>query len=559
MISKIDFKSYKKLKNIELEFIKGINIIAGNNGTCKSSILHVVSNSYKSTVSTSDILEDTECLKVIKDLNKHVGPKIESLNKGSQLKNDPSNGEIGSLYSVTFEGGSKQSFRKHNSKMTSRYAIKPYYPKGKSEKLREAIIIYLSLDRLFPYAEYQVEEKILKLSSKLPDGYVNQIQDTFEKFTTHKISIQSMLDVGSIKKRYQFKTANEYIDSNTISSGEDNLLIMLIALYSLVYYCDSLKKDSKDSPAYLLIDEFDASLHPEFQVKFLEHFNEVNRKYDSLSLVATTHSLTTIEESIKRKYNLIYLVNRGERVHKMSSPDLGKIETNLMCLLNRDLYEGVNIPVISEDKQARVFLKKLFEHYLENKKDFKEVFPYFNLVEASFSSETIKTLFKSTNVPRRHFPSIGILDGDQSLDKEDIGNCLVALPGDKSPEKLIYEICMLLKDDSSDNAELFWNSIDEGASGFSYDYMVKKVIPEFEQLEKQIKELTENGESVHGVYRERSKKIFDAYETEFAVLLVYWINLPINKEQINKFYDNFRIAFHKIYDYHGIKNFSWID
>ena len=46
MIKQLNFIHYRKLKNIEIEFSKGVNIISGTNGTCKTSILHLISNSF---------------------------------------------------------------------------------------------------------------------------------------------------------------------------------------------------------------------------------------------------------------------------------------------------------------------------------------------------------------------------------------------------------------------------------------------------------------------------------------------------------------------------------
>ena len=46
-MKKIKFIQYRKLKNIEIDFADNINIIAGTNGTCKSSILHLISNSHQ--------------------------------------------------------------------------------------------------------------------------------------------------------------------------------------------------------------------------------------------------------------------------------------------------------------------------------------------------------------------------------------------------------------------------------------------------------------------------------------------------------------------------------
>ncbi|MDR2211996.1 MAG: AAA family ATPase, partial [Spirochaetaceae bacterium] len=47
MIEKLEILQYRKLKNITLEFSKNINVISGANGTCKTSLLHLISNAFQ--------------------------------------------------------------------------------------------------------------------------------------------------------------------------------------------------------------------------------------------------------------------------------------------------------------------------------------------------------------------------------------------------------------------------------------------------------------------------------------------------------------------------------
>jgi recombinational DNA repair ATPase RecF len=47
MLKSINFLHYRKIQNIEMRFKNGINAISGENGTCKSSILHIIGNSYQ--------------------------------------------------------------------------------------------------------------------------------------------------------------------------------------------------------------------------------------------------------------------------------------------------------------------------------------------------------------------------------------------------------------------------------------------------------------------------------------------------------------------------------
>lgn len=47
MIKKIHVVKYRKLQDMDFDLSKGINVISGTNGTCKTSLLHMVSNAYQ--------------------------------------------------------------------------------------------------------------------------------------------------------------------------------------------------------------------------------------------------------------------------------------------------------------------------------------------------------------------------------------------------------------------------------------------------------------------------------------------------------------------------------
>ena len=47
MIKSINIIQYRKLKDLNLSFSKNVNAISGTNGTCKTSLLHIVGNSLQ--------------------------------------------------------------------------------------------------------------------------------------------------------------------------------------------------------------------------------------------------------------------------------------------------------------------------------------------------------------------------------------------------------------------------------------------------------------------------------------------------------------------------------
>ena len=48
MVKGIEFKKYKKFNNQSFVFSPDINVISGENGTCKSSLLYLIGNSFQS-------------------------------------------------------------------------------------------------------------------------------------------------------------------------------------------------------------------------------------------------------------------------------------------------------------------------------------------------------------------------------------------------------------------------------------------------------------------------------------------------------------------------------
>ena len=217
MIKRIDIVKYRKLSNMSLDFTKGVNVISGTNGTCKTSLLHIISNSFQAVKRNSSNLKNQTCLEIIKQINSVVNPKIESLTKGDKQYNDPANGHAGTLFTVEYYGKSSLEFRKHNSDINNRYAIKPTYKKGTKDRLPECPVIYLGLTRLFPFGEFQNDIAIEKIKKQLPQEYLEEIAVYYRKLTGIKINSATPQKMGDVKVRADFDSDQEGIDSNTIS------------------------------------------------------------------------------------------------------------------------------------------------------------------------------------------------------------------------------------------------------------------------------------------------------------------------------------------------------
>lgn len=550
MIRKTSIIQYRKMKDMDLDFVKGINIISGTNGTCKTSILHIISNSFQAVTKACNWVNDSNCLETIRKVNSITNPKIESLTKGDKQHNDPANGHKGILFSVEYFNREPLSFRKHNSKIDNRYAVKPYYKRGTKDSLPYCPVIYLGLARLFPFGEYQNDASVEGVNKSLPVVYQQEIACLYNEFTHITITSSVPQKMGDIKIRSDFSSNIAGIDSNTISAGEDNLYIILTALVSLKYYYQSIQSNN-DIESILLIDEMDATLHPSYQFKLLELFRKYSLDY-KIQVIFTTHSISLLESALKKKDNVVYLIDNITKVHKMDSPDIYKIRMFLQDITRDDIYTSNVIPVFTEDDEARIFLNILLDYFETKYESFARVRRFFHIVDANIGATNLVNIFSDTYLLKSTMQCICILDGDQR-GKKDFDKYIITLPGGESPEKLIMDYSIQLLDDD----DPFWTH--ETILNLNYgkaNYLSSRK-PDIDAISRRLRELTEAGESTHGVEREMRKKVFKKHQRFFEMLFKHWVNNSEHQDQVDKFYNELHIMFRKVSEFHGINPKEW--
>lgn len=550
MIKKASIVQYRKIKNIVFDFSNGVNIISGTNGTCKTSLLHIVSNSFQAVTKKCEWVLETKCLEVINKVNSVTNPKIESLTKGDKEHNDPTNGHHGTVFSIEYSNHTPLSFRKHNSKISNRYAIKPFYQRGTRDSLPFCPVIYLGLSRLFPFGEFQNDKAVEGIKKSLPAEYQQEIAYLYSNFTHVRITSSTPQKMGDIKVRTDFDSDIVGIDSNTISAGEDNLYMLLTALVSLKYYYQSIKTNN-EMESILLIDELDATLHPSYQMGLLELFRKYSAEY-KIQVIFTTHSLSLLEYALKKKDNVIYLIDNITDVRMMDAPDIYKIKMFLHNITRDDIYTSNVIPVFTEDSEARIFLNVLLDYYEQAKDGFASVRHFFHIVDANIGATNLINIFSDIYLLKSTMQSICILDGDQSS-KRDLEKYLTTLPGGDSPEKFIMDYSLQLLD----NDDSFWT--EELILQLNYGKLnfLSNRKPDIDGIGIKLRELKDAGESTHGVERKLRKKVFIKHQRFFEILFKHWVYNPENFEQINIFYDDLHILFRKVSEFHGINPNDW--
>jgi AAA15 family ATPase/GTPase len=558
VIKKIQINKYRKLSNISFDFNKHINIISGANGTCKSSILHIISNSFQAVKQNSTKLNSSIALKDIYAINDSVNTKIESLTRGDEEYNDPAPGVSGTLYTVTEVDNKVRPFRRKNDRSNNknRFRMILNYKRGNAESLTSLPIVYLGLKRLFPFGEFGDDDQIKNIYGGVSAGLLEDAGALFKRFTGLEISDFSPKSVGAIKKRSEFKSTIGGIDSNTISSGEDNLFIILCALISLKRYYENITTN-QEIESILLIDELDATLHPAYQIKLLDLFIEFSQNY-KIQIFFTTHSITLLREALEKKTfcNVQYLIDNINNVNIMQEPDIYKIEQSLRNKTRKDIYTPSLIPVFSEDDEARLFIEKLFDFIAGKDVGFNRVRGLFHLVDAKIGCANLKTIFKDDKILKPTLRSICILDGDQQGNENMINNHIMSLPGNNNPEEMVLSY---VETKFNDNQATFWNEpyfINEGWSKRWYEENVRTRI---EEVKQNLSDCQEKGESVHGLKRYEYKKILnDTNIRPFLIATIqYWINDVDNLEEVKSFTKNLFTLFRKVCAYHNINSNDW--
>lgn len=548
MIKNINIIQYRKLKDLTLSFTKNINAISGTNGTCKTSLLHLLGNSLQAPTKTCSWITDEKCLPIIKAVNNVTNPKVESLTRGDQTYNDPAHGVKGPLFSVDYYGAESLNFRRHNSTQMTRYAVKPKYQPGTKDTLPYCPVIYLGLSRLVPFGEFQNDDALSNIKKKLPQSYQDEIAELYKKFTNYEILFNATKQMGDIKVRSEFSSNVEGIDSNTISAGEDNLSIILTALISLKYYYESISS-ANEVESVLLIDEMDATLHPAFQIKLLNLFREMSEAY-KMQVVFTTHSMSLLEEMLAKKDNVLYLIDNVTSVFQMEDPDIYKIKMHLQSLTQEDIYEDKVIPLFTEDDEARCLLELLFDYYQKTYSEFRNVSGLFHKVLTNISAENLTGIFTDSKLLHTTMRSICVLDGDH---KSDITNFIVALPGKAAPEAVLLNYIEKLYDDD----DPFWRDRTIVDKGYTKNYYITNIKNIVDNFEADLVRLHENGESAKGKRRAFNKKLFNDNQNFFKLVFKHWIHNPINKFEVERFYNELHILFLKVAPYHEINPKEW--
>lgn len=477
-ITKIHIERFRGFQNEDFELGSQLTAIAGQNGTQKSTLLGIVTQTF--TINKNDRMRNEKPL---------CGGSYISAFKDKFRLSPTFDRPKGHEWTISFDEG-VDDFTVESIKRTEVDNIR-FWKKG-ARKEGDGYIsfptIFLSLKRLVPAAE---ESKIETNDRVLTQEEFDEFKYLHNKILIAQTPISSATTITSRNKQ-SLGVSTELYDWNQNSMGQDNLGKIILSLFSFKRLQQKYPKDYKGG--ILAIDELDATMYPASQVELLN----VLRKYASklhLQIIFTTHSLSLLKavDNLIKEVNsrtetfnqvkLLYLKKIDDKISIKQNVDIEDIQLNLNVIAEGSKLKKKRVTVYTEDTETKLFAKAILKSKLN----------ILNFVDVPFPCSMLIELVRK-KVPAFMYPSsIVILDGDvKSLSNykkiKDVNNVLV-LPFNLSPERALASYLHNL----SDTHEL-WTKV---AKGYSKqvcfrEYSIEQITSPGEEGRKNAKEWFRN-------------------------------------------------------------------
>lgn len=428
---------FRALKDVEIPLGQYITVIAGQNGTLKSTLLGMIGQPFGLRTSKT-VFDGTFSTKFTDIFN--MSPNYD--NPGEHLyyvdfADEAIPGNQGQHLQVK-SYARPASDRSHIRIVTGK-------TRGKNEGNIDYPVIYLGLRRTYPVGEFTNPKST---AANLSDEEIAEFKKWYSRVI---IEPNESLDPVRMSRRGQketFLVNTDRYDYLANSAGQDNLGQIIGTLISF----ERLREELGDSyrGGLLLIDEFDATLFPSSQTRLLDLVYEVAPSL-RLQVVFTTHSMTLIEHALSMTkpeglVNVVYLTKRESGIRCSLNPPMDEIEADLM-IEPLPAKKEFKVELWCEDDEARWFLLKTLTSRLKNK---------CSVIPAKLSCGELGELSIRENIPSLRYV-LFVVDADSNRDaskKVRESKRRFVLPGNgKSPEESVYDMLAGMSDD-----DVFWEN-----------------------------------------------------------------------------------------------------
>lgn len=562
LAKQIYIDKFRKISDLELDLGNKITVFSGINGVGKSNILSLIAMMFGTSgtrIAKGNFIPQFDEYFIITEDEYLNQDQAEDSKYKAYIKVETDEGgliqkRIGLKNDSSMERGIRvlpRSTNYYTPDKTVREVtknVKSKYDIGDSSKI-PVPAIFISLSRLFPMGETDIEESNITNSNKLVtdkiiDQYISYYNRVLPGSISESYSVQSKIkkDVNRNGRLFvELKNSN----ARTQSIGEDNLGSIISALADFYYL--KKKSSSEYNGGILFIDEVDASLHPSAQNELFNLLDELSDELN-LQIFLTTHSMTILEKIIKKQ-------NKDPQAYKLNyilDPNIPRLKNNIVSIndIKADLYEMNSfyvpeVKVYCEDKETKFIFEQLIK--VLNKNDSFKL-PYYEIFNLSLGHTQLEGLREFDD----YFKKVVILvDGDakgkgdknllvnyingdiQGLNSKDLADNVLSLPTFLAPESYYYYILNSIKDDRK-----FWTKLDE--FNLNSDYTSKRIIDILEKVKSD-----ENGyisnKNIKKVFDDETKRYIEAFIEETQVFNYYYsvniVELETFKEKTLKVFN----------------------
>ena len=444
-IEKVYITKFRGFKEQEFELGSQLTAIAGQNGTQKSTLLGMITQTFSIPKDNPMYGEKPLC-------GGSYRSAFSDKFRLSPIFDKPKEHE----WSLFFDNG--QQFEIESIVRTGDPNVR-FWRKGSRDKGDGYIqfpTIFLSLKRLVPLAE---ENAIKTDDALLTPTEVAKFKELHNRILISNTEITSTTGISSTNKQSMGVSTSLY-DWNQNSMGQDNLAKIILALFSFKRLKDNY---SSYQGGILAIDELDATMYPASQVELLK----VLRKYASdlnLQIIFTTHSISLLKvvdelcKEVKQRpetfnqIRMIYLKRSDDNILIKRDVDFNGIVLDLNVTAIAPRKKKNKITVYVEDKETELFVKAILKTRCNCLKFVNATLPCSMLIEMVAKA-----------IPAFCYPySIIFLDGDvrkHMADMRKLANAhnVLLLPGNESPERLLAKFLFNISD-----SDVLWNSLPIG-------------------------------------------------------------------------------------------------
>lgn len=420
-IKEIRISNFRAIEDINIQFEKGFNIIIGDNGVGKTSILEAASVALGGFLTGIDGINTKNFAKdEIRTVSELLGQGSWNIKYITPIQVD---------CNVELDNGNYFWTRKKNSIKAARSTVEPRDICKKAMKLSEnpdeklPLLSYQSVARMWAQKREKSQNIFKKDDFSRNAGYIDCLSkesnsklflnwcrkmeqvswqedkkiDEYEAVKAALAKFMSIMNEDYVSKVFYDKKQDELVYKEKdkilpiryLSSGYQSLIWMVleIAYRMAVLNPNLLDKVTMETSGIVLIDELDLHLHPKWQWKVIE---ALKTTFPKVQFIATTHSPIILAScknarviSISQDMNIVYKNSLyGVQVNDVleAYQDSNNIALSIKCKLK----EFYNFIEKQDYSNASKILKKLSNELGENNPEVVGAKVTFDLESASW-------------------------------------------------------------------------------------------------------------------------------------------------------------------------------